>query len=80
MLSGDRHVFSRLIQLLHNAKRHLTGGFACKCDGQYLLRPIHSRQQCQQPLREQLGFSRTCGRADAKAPRWIDRLAPDTLI
>ena len=77
---GHRNSLTRLIELLDDAQCHLTRGFTGKRDGQHLLWPIHSRQQCQQPLRKQLGFSRARGRADAKAARRIDRFPPNSLI
>ena len=77
---GDRHVLTGLLQLLHDPERHFARCFACKCNGQHLLRPIHSRQQRQQSLCEQLGFSRARGRTDTKAPCRIDRFPPDNLV
>ena len=80
MFRGDRHVFTCLIQLLHDPERHFTRCFAGKCNRQHLLWPIYSRQQCQQPLRQQLGFARARRRTDTKAPRRIDRFPPDTVV
>ena len=80
MFRGDRHVLTGLLQLLHHPECHFARCFARKCNGQHLLRPIHSRQQCQQSLREQFGFARTCGRTDTKAPCRIDRFPPDGVV
>ena len=77
---SHRNSLTRLIELLDDAQCHLTRGFTGKRDGQHLFWPIHSSQQCQQPLRKQLGFSRARGRADAKAARRIDRFPPNSLI
>jgi hypothetical protein len=58
---------------MKNANAHLRRRFACKGDCQHLLRLVYAWKQRQVAKREQLGFSRTCGRLHQEGCRGIER-------